>query len=1048
MSVGDGAEAQPTISDWLVLALRAFAEPEFASKATWPSTPRPKPSDWVLIFDCETKTTPDQRLRFGAYQVRYRGRLWERGVFYDPPGLAPEEIQTLERFMLTERPSIDGERIFMRTRAAFVENVFFRQAYRVGAQIVGFNLPFDISRLAIGHVNAKGHMKGGFSFTLSPSRRRPRVAVKHLSARTSFFEFKGASMGKQPAGAGRTRTDRGYFVDLKALAGTLTSQSHSLASLTKLLGVPTEKRPADDHDAPLSEDYIRYALRDVQATWECFDVLAKRVEGFNLPDVGLYELYSEASLGKAYLKAMGVRTWRETQPDFPRDQLGQIMSAYFGGRAEVHIRREIVEVIHCDFLSMYPTVCTLMGLWDFVIADGVTWTDATDDVRNLVRDIEASDLQAKSAWRGLTTLVQVQPDSDILPVRARYSDALTPNIGLNYLSADEGLWFTLADVIASKILSGKTPEILTAIRYAPGTRQSGLQSASVAHKPFDPAQGDFYRDLIDHRSEVKRQAKQPDADRARLDAEQLAIKILANSTSYGIFMELNVEDRAKAGPMKAYGARPDPLSFDSKTLEKPGRYFHPLLGTLITGAARLMLALAEHQVIARGLDWAFCDTDSIAIANTPNLPRQEFEDRALAVQAWFDDLNPYREPNPVLKVEDVNYAEHQDGGALRMEPLYCLAVSAKRYVQFNRSADGEPIVRKASGHGLGHLMDPTQVAPEINADWVKRVGAPRWQVELWKEIILATDAGRPDVVRLDLLAGFDGPALSQYAATTPDLLSWFDAYNDGKPYEHQVRPFNFLLSLQHRSDIDLASEDADALADRGKAQPPRPAAPFTRDPREAATTAFDRVTGKQVPPEVLKTLGRSLVRYHLHSEAKFLGGEDNSAGLLQRRHVKALAVLSIGKEADALAERLFVGEGDADIAYPIDERDFPRLFGHAWSLQTELGVSDRDLAAKAKISHHTLAKLRRSGGSVEDATRLVQTMESFRREREERSQWDADLVRSAQALADELGGVSNLAKTVGMTRQYVGRILRGERPVSDQFARAIGQFSAATRART
>jgi hypothetical protein len=39
------------------------------------------------------------------------------------------------------------------------------------------------------------------------------------------------------------------------------------------------------------------------------------------------------------------------------------MSSYFGGRAEVHRRREVVHTVYCDFASMYPTVCTLQGLW-------------------------------------------------------------------------------------------------------------------------------------------------------------------------------------------------------------------------------------------------------------------------------------------------------------------------------------------------------------------------------------------------------------------------------------------------------------------------------------------------------------------------------------------------------------------------------------------------------------------------------------------------------------------------------------------------------------
>ena len=81
-------------------------------------------------------------------------------------------------------------------------------------------------------------------------------------------------------------------------------------------------------------------------------------------------VYSEAGLGKAYLKQMSVRPWREVQRDFDPATLGAIMSSYFGGRAEVHIRRTVVQTLYCDFASMYLTVCTLMGLWWFVIARG------------------------------------------------------------------------------------------------------------------------------------------------------------------------------------------------------------------------------------------------------------------------------------------------------------------------------------------------------------------------------------------------------------------------------------------------------------------------------------------------------------------------------------------------------------------------------------------------------------------------------------------------------------------------------------------------------
>ena len=66
---------------------------------------------------------------------------------------------------------------------------FINLGTRLGAQIVGFNLPFDLSRLAIRHASARRGMKGGFSVTLSENW--PAVAVKHLSQRSALIRFTG-----------------------------------------------------------------------------------------------------------------------------------------------------------------------------------------------------------------------------------------------------------------------------------------------------------------------------------------------------------------------------------------------------------------------------------------------------------------------------------------------------------------------------------------------------------------------------------------------------------------------------------------------------------------------------------------------------------------------------------------------------------------------------------------------------------------------------------------------------------------------------------------
>jgi hypothetical protein len=127
-----------------------------------------------------------------------------------------------------------------------------------------------------------------------------------------------------------------------------------------------------------------------------------------------------------------------------------------------------------------------------------------------------------------------------------------------------------------------------------------------AKYPIDPYRGDLFKTAIDLRSSVKAQAKLVTGHRkAELDAEQLALKILANSTSYGIFVEVNVSDLDKADSRNCFGPSGEAFTVETQKSEEPGRYFHPLLATLITGAARLMLAIAERLTLDSGLDWAF-----------------------------------------------------------------------------------------------------------------------------------------------------------------------------------------------------------------------------------------------------------------------------------------------------------------------------------------------------------------------------------------------------------------------------------------------------------
>ena len=964
--------AAPTlpITDELPIAIRAYAGPAFRhlpepsdAKVKRPRKDSVAPSSGrVLIFDTETESNAAQPLRFGTYQYRNGEALEEAGIFYDPEGVTADELIAIRNYATAHK-------LTLRTRDKFVDDVFFAQAYQHRATIVGFNLPFDISRLAIRHGTARvpidsetSTMRGAFTFALSRQKIYPTIRVKHMSQKAASISF--AAQMRQPDSRGqrnrgiRSGIRRGHFVDVKTLANAIFARGFSLASLSQFLQVSNSKLDFDNFAGPVTEEMVRYAVRDVQATWECYDELIDRFGKLNLTRTIPEKVYSEASIGKGYIREMGIVPWRKTQPDVPRNILARIMATYYGGRSEVRIRREIRQVMLCDFLSMYPTVCTLMGLWRFVIADGMTWQDTTDETRAFLNAIDLEALQSQAAWGQLTTLVRVLPNADIFPVRAGYEGEAATTIGANYLSAERPLWFTLADCIASKLLTGKAPEIVEAMTFTPGEIQSGLRTINIAEKPeydVDPVTTDFFKRVIELRQSVKQTMKAASGDeRVRLDTEQHALKICANSTSYGIWVEVNVETRPSRKPVTVHSATCRPFSFNTDKAEMPGTYFHPLLATLITGAARLMLAIAERLIIDQGLEWAFCDTDSMAIAKPTDMARGEFAQRSASVVGWFTALNPYDFGGSILKIEDVN-ASLKTG---EPEPLNCLAISSKRYALFNYVSDGTPLMRKVSAHGLGHLLKPYDDAdapPKLPVPHTSVLGngIERWHCDLWHHIVMAAQGPTPDQVPLDFHPALRNPAISRYAATSPELLAWFKLYNANLPYRDQVKPFGFLLSMTEA--FGFGGERVVGSLRRGRRKKVvklKPIAPFDRDHKAAVLAAFDRETGKPISSSALKTYANALAQYHLSPESKFRNADYDDQGTTVRRNVRMTETRHIGKESHDWERQAVLGlSNDSEVVYgvAIDEisdqvRGCVQKFGKRMSARA-LHISPKQLGA-------------------------------------------------------------------------------------------------------
>src|SRR5437773_2339854 len=130
----------------------------------------PKWPRYILIFDCESRTTADQTLTFGFWRfAELRNGQYvclEEGVFHDDRELTRKEAYLLCKYASTLGPDTvqDGsDRFLLLPRSRFVKEKL-GPAIHAGALLVCFNAGFDWSRLAVDWEIAEN---GGWSLILS-----------------------------------------------------------------------------------------------------------------------------------------------------------------------------------------------------------------------------------------------------------------------------------------------------------------------------------------------------------------------------------------------------------------------------------------------------------------------------------------------------------------------------------------------------------------------------------------------------------------------------------------------------------------------------------------------------------------------------------------------------------------------------------------------------------------------------------------------------------------------------------------------------------------
>jgi len=144
-------------------------------------------------------------------------------------------------------------------------------------------------------------------------------------------------------------------------------------------------------------------------------------------------------------------------------------------------------------------------------------------------------------------------------------------------------------------------------------------------------------------------------------------------------------------------------------------------------------------------------------------------------------------------------------------------------------------------------------------------------------------------------------------------------------------------------------------------------------------------------------------------------------------------VQAIGKESDNIEENEFIGEDAGPTEHPMASTSSAKVAAFVAETQRSLGTSDRELRDRAKVSPHTLQRLR-TGKRVGDDVlhRLASAAEQLRLEHgpalAEREEW----LRIAGELMIEKGGRNKLASLLGVSGPYLGRVLSGKKPMTTE----------------
>ena len=902
----------------------------------------PKWPEQVLVFDTETTTDTEQDLLFGVYRIcELRGDEYqcsEEGLFY-ADDLDPNQLEVLKNYARSELAGSEIKafppklKLSLHSRSIFLKKVFWKAVQR-GNLIVAFNAPFDLSRIAVDWGRASD---GGWSLMLSQwlnpktgeleeDTFRPRIVVNSLNSKTAFISLRFPRPHRQLWPIGR-------FLDLRTLGWALHNRSYSLKKACKKFKASEQKKNHTPTGRVTRED-LDYARQDVKCTTALLNAMKKEFDRHPI-DLLPEKAYSPATIAKGYLESMGIIPPLQ-KFDIPEKIQGIAMQSYYGGRAECRVRRTEVPVVPVDFVSQYATVCSLLGNSELLTAKRLSFEDATEDVREMVNSMTLDRAFDAERWRDFKFFALVRPEENIFPVRAVY-DGRTQNIGANYLTSEEPIWFAGPDVIAAALQGRKPLQIEKAFRIVPHGKQAGLRPTNLRGMVrIDPRKEDFFRRVVEERKKFPKD-----------DPMEYFLKIFASSGSYGLFVEVNqkeLEEPTAIGVFSGEHSHEEP----SDEIEEAGKWYSPILGSLIAAGGRLLLAMLERSVADAKGTYLFCDTDSLCIISSQeseplNIPGAEglrslSWDEVQGIIDKFEHLNPYNRryiQGSILSLVKANHVDSDSSKPRRQ--LYGYSVSSKRYAIYEKTIDDIKIV-EPKAHGLGYLAAPKEEKEGEEGNWISEA----WDWLLRCELGFACTAP----------TWLDVPAMMPIVISTPNILQRLEP-----------RPFNFLLIPQVDSTGGLpANVDASRFtlvtsytSSRSDWLNSQCVNIFDGEVYRLALKQSDKLD-KVIP----RTYGQALYLYTKRPEAKSLAPDgrpctSDTRGVLRRCSVVAASCRYVGKETDRRWEQ---GEDLSLVEFKSFEYQGSKQVVASEDIkQAILKTGIRKLERDTGVSHHTLEKI-------------------------------------------------------------------------------------------